>query len=160
MPERGCVVLDQPQQTAHFWRTEQLAPHCGWSSTQLRSFSDRLQGRQENRRQEDQRKELLRHLPVLMLCGVMTGRLVTGKCGKSAAMLAGKRNQIAVGDLIHADHQSVRPSRSAQLKSSGDDAAVGADAGQSLIWHRHSESVGNVQILLNNEPGHLHAFHP
>jgi len=38
IPERGCVVLDQPQQASNFRRVEALAACCGWSSTQPRSF--------------------------------------------------------------------------------------------------------------------------
>ncbi|MBE0539790.1 MAG: hypothetical protein IH623_00175 [Verrucomicrobia bacterium] len=37
-PERGCVVLDQPQQASIFRRVEDLVMCCGWSSTQPRSF--------------------------------------------------------------------------------------------------------------------------
>ncbi len=36
--ERGCVVLDQPQQTPVFLGVEEFAACCGWSSTQPRSF--------------------------------------------------------------------------------------------------------------------------
>jgi hypothetical protein len=38
IPERGRVVLDQPQQAPHFRRVEELGACCGWSSTQPRSF--------------------------------------------------------------------------------------------------------------------------
>ena len=38
IPERGCVVLDQPQQASNSRRVEGLASCCGWSSTQPRSF--------------------------------------------------------------------------------------------------------------------------
>src|ERR1017187_8439883 len=37
-PERGCVVLDQPQQVLKFRRTGVFSPCCGWSSTKARSF--------------------------------------------------------------------------------------------------------------------------
>ena len=37
MPERGCVVLDQPQQRSNFRGVSQLAKRCGWSATQPRS---------------------------------------------------------------------------------------------------------------------------
>jgi hypothetical protein len=37
-PERGCVVLDQPQQVPKFRRTGLILPCCGWSATQPRSF--------------------------------------------------------------------------------------------------------------------------
>ena len=38
MAERGCVVLDQPQQVSNFRGAEELAMGCGWSATQPRSF--------------------------------------------------------------------------------------------------------------------------
>jgi len=37
-PERGCVVLDQPQQVSNFQLNWLPTPTCGWSSTQPRSF--------------------------------------------------------------------------------------------------------------------------
>jgi hypothetical protein len=37
-PERGCVVLDQPQPASNSRRVEELATRCGWSSTPPRSF--------------------------------------------------------------------------------------------------------------------------
>ena len=44
-PERGCVVLDQPQPVPQFQRTEVYPPCCGWSSTLPRSiFSQALRG--------------------------------------------------------------------------------------------------------------------
>jgi hypothetical protein len=38
IPERGCVVFDQPQHASNSRRVEELAMRCGWSSTQPRSF--------------------------------------------------------------------------------------------------------------------------
>jgi Tol biopolymer transport system component len=38
IPERGCVVLDQPQQASNARRIGPLAACCGWSLTQPRSF--------------------------------------------------------------------------------------------------------------------------
>ena len=37
-PERGCVVLDQPQQLSDLRRAGTFVPCCGWSATQPRSF--------------------------------------------------------------------------------------------------------------------------
>ena len=37
-PERGCVVLDQPQQATQFRRIGAFSACCGWSATQPRSF--------------------------------------------------------------------------------------------------------------------------
>jgi hypothetical protein len=31
IPERGCVVLDQPQQAQFFLGVDELAACCGWS---------------------------------------------------------------------------------------------------------------------------------
>ena len=38
IPERGCVVLDQPQPATQFRRMGVFSACCGWSSTQPRSF--------------------------------------------------------------------------------------------------------------------------
>jgi len=44
-PERGCVVLDQPQQVPKFRCLAVFSPCCGWSSTQPRSiFRQALSG--------------------------------------------------------------------------------------------------------------------
>ena len=37
IPERGCVVFDQPQPTSNFLRFTEVAACCGWSATQPRS---------------------------------------------------------------------------------------------------------------------------
>jgi hypothetical protein len=38
IPEGGCVVLDQPQQSPIFKRSRPCFTRCGWSATQPRSF--------------------------------------------------------------------------------------------------------------------------
>jgi hypothetical protein len=38
IPERDCVIRDQPRQVLDFRRIETLATCCGWSPTQPRSF--------------------------------------------------------------------------------------------------------------------------
>jgi hypothetical protein len=38
IPERGCVVFDQPQQISIYQGVEKFAACCGWSSTQPRSI--------------------------------------------------------------------------------------------------------------------------
>ena len=38
IPERGCVVLDQPQRVTNFKRVQMGVACCGWSATQPRSF--------------------------------------------------------------------------------------------------------------------------
>jgi hypothetical protein len=37
-PERGCVVLDQPQQAPKNRRPAAFSPRCDWSSTERRFF--------------------------------------------------------------------------------------------------------------------------